>query len=284
MDSISSEIDMSDLQYGGIKGCGTDNFLIEVWNNVLEAIEDKSKAMTIALMSIDFSKAFNGLDHNKCMEKIFSKNASNQTLSMVAAFLEGREMLVRDGLCFSERHQVKGGSPQGTELGNVLFCMAIDDIMHEMEGSSPVSKRVLSPDIAIPDHYLPPVTSTPVIVADEQDSFIKTVNPHGFRGKINIIEDTIPEPPLSRSTYQNVETWAVGYIDDINIGETPSIEDGISLLTTGKEMKTIRAICCECMKELRLMGRTLVCRLIRRRLNIYVSAQPDIARCWRALT
>ena len=249
LESISSEIDMSDLQYGGVKGCGTDNFLIEVWNNVLEAVEENGKA--VALMSVDFSKAFNRLDHNKCIEKLYEKNGSNQTLGMIAAFLNEREMLVRDGLCLSKRHPVMGGSPQGTKLGNVLFCLAIDDIIHEKTQAPtptlPTPIRGLdSPETAIPEQYLPTAISTPVM-EEEQDSFIQNVNPYGIRRKLNVINDTVLEPELDQSTYQKAYTWAIGYVDDINVGEVIDLSDAVSHFTTGKETKTIRAVGCEGM-------------------------------------
>ena len=58
IDSIEFEVELSDLQYGK-KEMGTDNFIAEVWNNILESLEEKESA--VAIMSMDFSKAFNRL-------------------------------------------------------------------------------------------------------------------------------------------------------------------------------------------------------------------------------
>ena len=44
-------------QYGGVKGCGTDHFLIDTWENILQELEDNRASVN--LMSLDYSKAFN---------------------------------------------------------------------------------------------------------------------------------------------------------------------------------------------------------------------------------
>ena len=241
IDSIRSEIELSELQYGGLKGCGTDNFLVEVWNNILETLDEKERA--ISIMSVDFSKAFNRLDHQACLDKMAEKSASNQTLSMVFSFLSKREMCVKSGDRFTNTRQVQGGSPQGTKLGNLLFCIAIDDITvpengNETEKISPAQDPI-SPISAIPDHYRPTVTSTPAL----DDSF--NANPYGIRRKKRVVNDTTNFSMLSEEEYNDVDTWEVGYIDDINVGEPLKMENVISTFSTRKELKEIRSKGCE---------------------------------------
>ena len=243
LDSIKSETSFSQMQYGGIKGSGTDNVLIEMWNNILEPLDEQGLA--VGLMSVDFSKAFNRLDHQACLQKLVEKNVSNQTLRMVFAFLSERTMCVRSGNTLSSKRRIKGGSPQGTKLGNFLFCLAIDDI-NVPSRQEINSSNEKSPDTAIPDEYLPIITSTPVVsVAD--DSW--NPNPYGLWRKKNVINDTIPYEMLSNSKYQEKETWETGYIDDLNVGETLEITSGISHISTAKEEKEIRALGCESMYE-----------------------------------
>ena len=242
IDSIKSEINLSELQYGGIKGCGTDNFLIEVWNNVLETLDEGGKA--VSLMSVDFSKAFNRLDHKACLEKMAEKYASNQTIRLVYAFLNEREMCVRSGSVVSTMRPVKGGSPQGTKLGNLLFCITIDDIAEPANSREQKAVTITppnSPDNAIPYHHRPSVTSTPKAGTTLDDSF--EPNPHGVRRKINVINDTLPFPASHKN--QTGDTWEIGYIDDLNIGESLNIEDGINHFTTSKQVCEIRAEGCE---------------------------------------
>ena len=250
IDSIQNEIELSELQYGGLKGCGTDNFLVEVWNNVLESLDEKEKAMSI--MSIDFSKAFNRLEHQACLKKLAEKNASNQTLSMVFSFLSGRRMSVKAGGSYTRHREVMGGSPQGTKLGNLLFCFAIDDITIPAQNPSPLNSPqqldnnddvIESPISAIPDQYLPNFTSTPGL----DDSF--NPNPHGLRRKRNVINDTTEFCLLDRDEYREVDTWEIGYVDDINVGEVLNTNHAISTFSVNKELKEIRSKGCEKMFE-----------------------------------
>ena len=248
IDSLKSEVQISELQYGGMKGCGTDNFLVEVWNNVMETLEDPKKAMTI--MSIDFSKAFNRLDHSACLRKLAEKNASNQTIGMIYSFLSGRKMCVRSGEVVSKLRDVNGGSPQGTKLGNLLFCLTIDDITmpaNNHDGSLATTDQNMSPpDSAIPPEYQPVMCSTPANNLD--DSF--NPNPYGMWVKKNIIDDTLPfNPGLTNKQKENLTTWEIGYVDDINVGETLEICEGTSHITVHKEKREIRAIGCEAMYE-----------------------------------
>ena len=254
-DSIRSEIELSDLQYGGIKGCGTDNFLMEMWNNILETLDCKDTA--VSLMSVDFSKAFNRLDHQACLDKLVKKNASNQTISLIAAFLGGRKMCVRTSNVMSEKRLVLGGSPQGTKLGNMLFCIAIDDITEFVK--LPETRKD-SPERAIPPQYMPLFASTPGRNVDADDSF--NPNPYGFRRKINVIGDSPPFDRLPGDQYSETSTWEIGYIDDLNIGETIRVSDGESHITTSKEIRSIRALGCEEMYEIITENGTKVGMLI----------------------
>ena len=241
-DSIRSEVDLSDLQYGGIKGCGTDNFLVEMWNNVLEALDQPDSA--ISLMSVDFSKAFNRLDHQACLNKLVKKCASNQTIAMVAAFLSKRQMCVRTSSTMSAKRIVSGGSPQGTKLGNLLFCIAIDDITEYLDGEP---HTMISPERAIPPQYLPQFASTPQ--QEQYDNYYPNdsfnPNPFGLRRKKNVINDTLPFTMMVPEAYEEVSTWEIGYIDDLNIGETLKVSEGEAHITTSREKRSIRAIGCE---------------------------------------
>ena len=53
---LKDEIKLSVNQYGGIKGCSTDHFLIDTWNTILNSLDDGVSAAN--LISVDFKKAF----------------------------------------------------------------------------------------------------------------------------------------------------------------------------------------------------------------------------------
>ena len=65
---------LSERQYGGITGSSTDHFLLETWNKILVSLDEPDSAVN--LVSIDFQKAFNRMDHTKCLEDLTDLGAS----------------------------------------------------------------------------------------------------------------------------------------------------------------------------------------------------------------
>ena len=120
LDKLRSETELSERQYGGIKGSSPEHFLIDTWDNIVTTLEQKDKATN--LISVDFSKAFNRMHHYKCLEALVDLGAEMETVDWVASFLFGRTMSVKIDNVFSEPKSVPGGSPQGSILGNFLFC------------------------------------------------------------------------------------------------------------------------------------------------------------------
>ena len=114
-------------QFGGLPGSGINHYLTSAWNNVLEAMEhDENSAVN--MISVDFAKAFNTMGHKSCITAFESKGATEHSVAMVAAFLRGRRMRFKAGKEMSSERLVKGGSPQGTLLGNLLFVIATDNL------------------------------------------------------------------------------------------------------------------------------------------------------------
>ena len=56
------------------------------------------------------------------------KRLLNSDINAVYSFLKGRKMFIKDGFNLSKSREIKGGSPQGTKLGNILFCITVEDI------------------------------------------------------------------------------------------------------------------------------------------------------------
>ena len=192
---------------------------------------------------------------------------------MVLAFLNDRKMKIRGGTESSPICQVLGGSLRGTKLGNLLFCLAIDDIRQEVQ-ADPKAQEISdfqSPEAAIPEEYRRPTAmSTPNARSSEAaDSMV--VNPYGFRRKLNVDNDTQVEPLLNRSEYENMDTLEVGYINDINIGEEIDLSKAIIHLSTKKEKRSARALGCEAMYKTVTFNRAEIgLKIYRQRLNWFV--------------
>lgn len=106
---------MRSNQMGGMKGAGTKHYLVELFQLILEALEDSRAASVIT--SIDYSKAFNRLDFLHCLEALAAKGASTELISIVGSFLTSRTMSVKVGQTLSRPRIVLGGVPQGSMYG-----------------------------------------------------------------------------------------------------------------------------------------------------------------------
>ena len=112
-------------QYGGIKDCSVDHLLVDLFDRVLKPMENGNPSV---ILGIDYEKAFNRLDHNICLQKLKQLGASGPSIAMVRSFLSQREMKVKlqDGLTGAK--PLNGGSPQGSILGCLLYCIATQHI------------------------------------------------------------------------------------------------------------------------------------------------------------
>ena len=153
LERLKGEISLSSRQFGGIKGCSTDHFLIETWDAIISALEDGNTAAN--LLSVDFAKAFNRMDHLHCLHALDNLGASPISLGWTAAFLHDRTMSVKVKGVRSGPRSVPGGSPQGSILGNFLFC-ATTDAFSRIELPAVEPHHRLGADV--------PVTTSPVRV------------------------------------------------------------------------------------------------------------------------
>ena len=121
---LGEQVGMRANQMGGMKGAGTENYLVELFQLILEALEDPRAASIIT--SIDYAKAFNRLDFLHCLRALANKGASSELIGIVPSFLSSRTMSVKVGQVLSKPRIVLGGVPQGSILGVFLFNVTID--------------------------------------------------------------------------------------------------------------------------------------------------------------
>ena len=76
---------------------------------MIEALEDNRLA--VVLSAVDFSKAFNRLEHLACFKSVQKKGTSTDIITLLAALLEGRLMTVKVGKQWSLPKPVNAGAP-----------------------------------------------------------------------------------------------------------------------------------------------------------------------------
>ena len=247
IDKLKEEIKEDLDQYGSTKGCGTDHYLIQAWNHILESMDDGSSCCN--LISIDFSKAFNSLDHSKCLEMFSRRGASKHSLEMLHAFLESRKMRVRIDYEMSLPLSINGGSPQGTLLGNIIFIVATSEIDKDIFYDSMYSDGSETSDQNCTPSPVPP-TPSPTNPEEIPSSDCSDESPIRFfrESRRNVLlessdesdaDNSILEHNLIRkeiipSTWDSGKPLVVKYVDDV-LGAEKLYNDAGKLHTTAEK-------------------------------------------------
>ena len=123
LEHIGDQMDWG--QFGGVKGSSISHYLIEFVNFVLYNQDMKIPHAVLAVM-VDFSKAFNRINHNTIITILSEMGVPGWLLNIVIGFLSERELIVRYKGGSSSRKAMPGGGPQGTRLGLLLFLILIN--------------------------------------------------------------------------------------------------------------------------------------------------------------
>ena len=140
LESLRLEIKMDPIQYGGVRGSGVEHLLVEIWERVWGGLEIKD--VSVAILGIDYEKAFNRMSHNECLRQLALLGASQSSVDVVGSFLHLRQMQTRVGSTTGGSRRISAGSPQGSILGCFLYCITTQQLgrnlitMDEENGSA----------------------------------------------------------------------------------------------------------------------------------------------------
>ena len=179
---LQEEISLKDNQYGGVKKCLTTHMIVKLLQEVCDNAEDYRAATSIT--AIDYSKAFNTVSFQHCLEAFRKKGASTPLIRIIASFLTNRTMRVKVGQQWSDPLDVNGGCPHGSVLGVALLNNTTDDLEDDflqyerIRLQLPTEEAPQSP----PDLPRPPTTraasfSTPRLAASPPDLNLSPVYP-----------------------------------------------------------------------------------------------------------
>ena len=94
---------------------------------IYKNLDQNSKTPTAVLCAlIDFSKAFNRIDHNILVTLLSDLNIPTCALRLVISYLTGRKMCVRYNGATSEEQLIPGGGPQGGLLTVIFFNLQVN--------------------------------------------------------------------------------------------------------------------------------------------------------------
>ena len=80
------------------------------------------------MILIDLQKAFDTIDHDVLLQKLYAVGFSKHSVNWFQSNLSNRSFLVNSGNNFSQPESVSCSVPQGSILGPLLFLIYVNDM------------------------------------------------------------------------------------------------------------------------------------------------------------
>ena len=258
-------------QFGGEPGASTTHLLMSVLDYTIDSLEDNRSA--VVLSAVDFSKAFNHLEHAACLRTFAAKGASTEIVQLLAAFLSGRVMTVKVEKDWSTIRPVNAGAPQGSVLGCYLFNVGVDSLEEGVCFQHDQGSSITREHLNRTDDF--PASSTPARVGTNQQQI--DISPLHNSSQNEFQVDFLPRianiPPWLRAA--NEKKWkerpllSVKFVDDginaaaINMKEVPMMKEGNLFTKEAQPERTQRLL-----EHIRLKAKELGLRVNEKKTNL----------------
>jgi len=117
-------------QFGSVAGRSTTLALIKLCHVIFEASDDSTNM--IRILFIDFSRAFDLIDHNVILRKLMENNCPVPLRNWIMSFLNDRVQFVKVENNISGLLNIHAGAPQGTRAGPNCFKLLIRDLAFDL--------------------------------------------------------------------------------------------------------------------------------------------------------
>ena len=136
-------------QLGGLPGCSIVHYIIRMIDFILRNLDNNAKNPSAVLgVTVDFSKAFNRMSHNKIVTILSDLNIPTCALRLIISYLNERTMCIRYSGAVSSDRMMPGGGPQGTLLIVLLFILQVN-----LAGEPCPPPSTLPPGVAGPEPH-----------------------------------------------------------------------------------------------------------------------------------
>ena len=124
---------LGDDQFGYRPGRSCELMLAKAHHTISAALD--SSYNSVDSIFLDFTSAFDKVDHNKLILKLFNAGVTSSILHWIQDFLcLRRQRVVYQGFC-SNWSMLCSGVPQGSVLGPILFLLFVSDILDCIKSS-----------------------------------------------------------------------------------------------------------------------------------------------------
>ena len=151
-------------QFGFRRGRNTTQAVLKITENLKENLNLRLQTLGIF---VDFSKAFDTINHDILLSKLEFYRFSPTALNWFKSYLSNRSQFVQIGNTESSRKPISCGVPQGSILGPLLFILFINDLS---QSSSLFSYILFADDTNIFTQFSPGKIS---VVNEELDKIFK---------------------------------------------------------------------------------------------------------------
>ena len=122
---LESNNSIYENQYGFRPGRSCEHALLNAQNSILDSLNKRKISL---LLLIDFSKAFDMVDHEILLKKLENYGIRGIALDWLKSYLSDRKQFVSVNGTDSTEKLIRYGVPQGSVLGPLLFIIYINDI------------------------------------------------------------------------------------------------------------------------------------------------------------